>query len=243
LLNILFLSCLIIKNINHILFYLFRDKYNIVYIYTTTMAISPEQRAILIERLKKAQEAKKAKAEARKAEAEKAPKVKAEPKPKAEPKAKAKPDPKPAPVAEPVPEPEPPKEESESEEVDLPKATPVVQEIYHKDKKGTFVEITASERPPWGDPETLKKRAPSKPIDIPPPKPTKDKGYMKLKFYKEPSQKVLKKIMKIHDESSSSEEEEEEEATPPPVRNVSQSQADAKKTHMKELAKFYFDYY
>jgi hypothetical protein len=61
-----------------------------------------------------------------------------------------------------------------------------------------------------------------------------------LKFYKEPSQKVLKKIMKLHEESSSS-EEEEEEAPPPQVQKP--SQADAKKAHMKELAKYYFDYY
>lgn len=201
------------------------------------MAISPEQRAILIERLKKAQEAKRAKAEARKADAVKAeakpePKPKAEPKPKPEPKPKA--EPKPAPTPVPIPEPE------SEEEFEKPELTPVVQEIYHKDKKGTFVEITAS--PPWGEPEMLEKRSRSKPIDIPPPKPSKDKGYMKLKFYKEPSQKVLKKIMKIHDESSSSEEEEEEAPpAPPPVQKP--SQAEAKKAHMKELAKYYFDYY
>jgi hypothetical protein len=113
-----------------------------------------------------------------------------------------------------------------------------VQEIYHADKKGTYVEISA--RPPYGEPVRLKKPQESKPIDIPPPKATKDKGYMKLKFYKEPSQKVLKKIMKLHEESSSS-EEEEEEAPPPQVQKP--SQADAKKAHMKELAKYYFDYY
>ena len=84
----------------------------------------------------------------------------------------------------------------------------------------------------------LKKR--SKPIDIPvTPKASKDKGYMKLKFYKEPTQKVLKKIMKIHDESSSEEEEEEERLPPPPQ----QSHSDAKKQHMKELANYYFNYY
>jgi hypothetical protein len=204
------------------------------------MAISPEQRAILIERLKKAQEAKRVKAEARKAAAA-APAPPSPPSPKAEPKPpkveKPKPAPKPAaPKVEKVDKREiEEKEEIENEE--LPQLTPVVQEIYHADRKGTFVEITAL--PPYGEPEMLKKR--SKPIDIPvTPKASKDKGYMKLKFYKEPTPRVLKKIMKIHDESSSEEEEEEERLPPPPPQP---SQADAKRQHMKELANYYFNYY
>jgi hypothetical protein len=195
------------------------------------MAISPEQRAILIERLKKAQEAKRVKAEARKAAAA-APAPPSPPSPKAEPKPpkveKPKPAPKPAaPKVEKVDKREiEEKEEIENEE--LPQLTPVVQEIYHADKKGTFVEITA-----------IPQRR-SKPIDIPPtPKASKDKGYMKLKFYKEPTPRVLKKIMKIHDESSSEEEEEERLPPPPPQP----SQADAKRQHMKELANYYFNYY
>ena len=188
------------------------------------MAISPEQRAILIERLKKAQEAKRVKAEARKAAAaavEATPPPPA-PKPKAEPKPKA-----------PKVEKEEKREniEKEIEKEELPKATPIVQEIYAKEQKGTYVGIPDAEN------EIIVKPTPppkSKPIDI--PKATKEKGYMKLKFYKEPSQKVLKRIMSIHDESSS-EEEEEEQAPPPP------SQADAKKAHMKQLADYYFNYY
>jgi hypothetical protein len=198
------------------------------------MAISPEQRAILIERLKKAQEAKRVKAEARKAAAA-APAPPSPPSPKAEPKPPKVEKPKPAPKkVEKVETRE--IEENEIDNEEPPEHTPVVQEIYHRDKKGTFVEITAL---PYGEPEMLKKR--SKPIDIPvTPKASKDKGYMKLKFYKEPSQKVLKKIMKIHDESSSEEEEEEERLPPPPPQP---SQADAKKQHMKELANYYFNYY
>jgi hypothetical protein len=188
------------------------------------MAISPEQRAILIERLKKAQEAKRVKAEARKAAAaavEATPPPPA-PKPKAEPKPKA-----------PKVEKEEKREniEKEIEKEEPPKATPIVQEIYAKEQKGTYVGIPDAEN------EIIVKPIPppkSKPIDI--PKATKEKGYMKLKFYKEPSQKVLKRIMSIHDESSS-EEEEEEQAPPQP------SQADAKKAHMKQLADYYFNYY
>jgi hypothetical protein len=191
------------------------------------MAISPEQRAILIERLKKAQEAKRVKAEARKAAAA-APAPPSPPSPKAEPKPPKIEKPKPAPKkVEKVETRE--IEENEIDNEEPPELTPVVQEIYHADKKGTFVEITA-----------IPQRR-SKPIDIPvTPKASKDKGYMKLKFYKEPSQKVLKKIMKIHDESSSEEEEEEERLPPPPPQP---SQADAKKQHMKELANYYFNYY
>jgi hypothetical protein len=200
------------------------------------MAISPEQRAILIERLKKAQEAKRVKAEARKAAAA-APAPPSPPSPKAEPKPPKVDKPKPAPKkVEKVETRE--IEENEIDNEDPPEQTPVVQEIYHRDKKGTFVEITAL--PPYGEPEMLKKR--SKPIDIPvTPKASKDKGYMKLKFYKEPSQKVLKKIMKIHDESSS--EEDEEELPPPPPPKPQQTQADVKKLQMKELANYYFNYY
>lgn len=202
------------------------------------MAISPEQRAILIERLKKAQEAKRVKAEARKAAAA-APAPPSPPTPKAEAKPPKVEKPKPAPKKV---EKEEKREIEEKEEIEIeePIPTPVVQEIYHRDKKGTFVEITAL---PYGEPEVLEKMKRSKPIDIPAtPKATKDKGYMKLKFYKEPSQKVLKKIMKIHDESSS-EEEEEEMLPPPPPPKPQPSQADAKKQHMKELANYYFNYY
>lgn len=199
------------------------------------MAISPEQRAILIERLKKAQEAKRVKAEARKAAAA----APAPPSPKAEPKPPKVEKPKPAPKKVEKVETREIEEKEEIENEDPPELTPVVQEIYHADKKGTFVEITAL--PPYGEPEMLKKRASSKPIDIPAPKAVKDKGYMKLKFYKEPSQKVLKKIMKIHDESSS--EEEEEELPPPPTPKPQQTQADVKKLQMKELANYYFNYY
>jgi len=194
------------------------------------MAISPEQRAILIERLKKAQEAKRVKAEARKAAAAEATPPPPAPKPKAEPKPKA------AKV-----EKEEKRENIEKEIekggvigeplVPLPKVTPIVQEIYAKEQKGTYVGIPDAEN------EIIVKPIPppkSKPMDI--PKATKEKGYMKLKFYKEPSQKVLKRLMSIHDESSS-EEEEEEQAPPPP------SQADAKKAHLKQLADYYFNYY
>jgi hypothetical protein len=208
------------------------------------MAISPEQRAILIERLKKAQEAKRVKAEARKAAAA-APAPPSPPTPKAEAKPpkveKPKPAPKPAaPKVEKVEKVETREIEEKEIENEEPEPTPVVHEIYHADKKGTYVEITAL--PPYGEPEMLRKR--SKPIDIPvTPKSTKDKGYMKLKFYKEPTPKVLKKIMKIHDESSSEEEEEEERAPPLPPPKPQPSQADAKRQHMKELANYYFNYY
>lgn len=189
------------------------------------MAISPEQRAILIERLKKAQEAKRVKAEARKAAAAA---VEATPPPPPKPKAEPKPK---APKVEKEEKRENIEKEIENEE--LPKPTPVVQEIYAKEQKGTYVGIPDAEK------EIIVKPPKSKPMDIPPPK-TKEKGYMKLKFYKEPSQKVLKKLMSIHDESSS-EEEEEEEPTPPPQQQP--SQADAKKAHMKQLADYYFNYY
>jgi hypothetical protein len=199
------------------------------------MAISPEQRAILIERLKKAQEAKRAKAEARKSAAAAPPSPKAEPKPPKAPKAPKAPKPEKVEKEE-----KGEKGEIEEKEIEIeePKPTPIVQEIYHVDKKGTYVEITAA--PPYGEPEMLKKRAASKPIDIPAPKATKDKGYMKLKFYKEPSQKVLKKIMKIHDDTSSDDDDEEEALPAPPPQK---SQVDAKKEHMKKLADFYFNYY
>lgn len=186
------------------------------------MAISPEQRAILIERLKKAQEAKRVKAEARKAAAAAVVEAAPPPKPKADPKPKA-----------PKVEKQEKRENivNEIEKEEPPKVTPIVQEIYAKEQKGTYVGIPDAEN------EIIVKPIPppkSKPMDI--PKATKEKGYMKLKFYKEPSQKVLKRIMSIHDETSS-EEEEEEQAPPPP------SQADAKKAHMKQLADYYFNYY
>lgn len=184
------------------------------------MAISPEQRAILIERLKKAQEAKRVKAEARKMATAV---VEAEPKPKPKPKALK---------VEKGEKRENIEKEKEIEKEEPPTITPVVQEIYSKEQKGTYVGI------PDAVNEIIVK---SKPIDIPKAtkevKATKEKGYMKLKFYKEPSQKVLKRLMSIHDESSS---EEEEEAPLPPSQP---SQADAKKAHLKQLADYYFNYY
>lgn len=178
------------------------------------MAISEQQRAILIERLKKAQEAKRAKAAARKAEAEQ---------PKPEPKSKT-------PKAEKIEKREIEEKVIEKEEIEHeePVAAPTAREIY-----------APVERPVADEDEKPKK---SKPINIPEPKPakaTKEKGYMKLKFYKEPTSRVMKKLMSLHEESSSEEEDE-----PAPVAQPAQpTREDAKKAYMKQMAAYVFDYY
>jgi len=196
------------------------------------MAISEQQRAVLIERLKNAREAKKAAKEAAvKAPKEpKAPKAPKEPEPKApEPKA---PEPKtaePVPVSEPEPVP--------------PTPTPVVHEIYDPAQKGTLVKLPNAE-------EEIIIRAPpkakSKPIDIPVPA-KKQKGYMKLKFYEQPSKKVMKRLMTIHESSSSSEEESSEDEPEPPkaraARQAATASSDMKRQHMRELADYYFNYF
>jgi hypothetical protein len=186
------------------------------------MAISEQQRAILIERLKKAQEAKRVKAAARKAEAEQ---PKAEPKPKAQPKPKAEP-----PKVEKVEKRE--IEEKEDIEIEEPVAAPTAQEIY----------AAPHARPTAFIQEEEEKPKKSKPMNIPEPKPVKaakEKGYMKLKFYKEPSAKVMKKLMSMHDETSS--EEEEEEVKPAPIPQPTREEA--KKAYMKQMANYMFDYY
>jgi hypothetical protein len=79
-------------------------------------------------------------------------------------------------------------------------------------------------------------------MNIPEPKPvkaTKEKGYMKLKFYKEPTARVMKKLMSLHEESSSEEEEEEVKPAPTPQP----TREDAKKAYMKQMANYMFDYY
>ena len=189
------------------------------------MAISEQQRAILIERLKKAQEAKRAKAAARKAEAEQ---PKPEPKPKAERKAEPKAEPK-APKVEKQEKRE--IEEKEDIEIEEPVAAPTAKEIYAPVARPVASILDEEDKP---------KR--SKPMNIPEPKPvkaTKEKGYMKLKFYKEPTARVMKKLMSLHEESSSEEEEEEVKPTPPPQP----TREDAKKAYMKQMANYMFDYY
>jgi ATP-dependent exoDNAse (exonuclease V) beta subunit len=194
------------------------------------MAISEQQRAILIERLKKAQEAKRAKAAARKAEAE-------QPKPerKAEPKAEPKPK---APKVEKVEKREIEEKVIEKEEIEHeePVAAQSAQEIYAAPHARSTAYIQEEEEKP-------KK---SKPMNIPEPKPVKaakEKGYMKLKFYKEPTARVMKKLMSLHEESSSDEEEESPRAVakPPPVPQPTRE--DAKKAYMKQMANYMFDYY
>jgi len=202
------------------------------------MAITEEQRAILIERLKKGREAAaaKKKAAAADASAPAAPATKVPKAPKAPKAADA-----PAPVApatkalkgevimrvKPIGETEFKEIRMEDpEEVEVPVPTPTAAELYAPVDK------------------PIKRSAP---IDIPHPKSdkkaSKDKGYMKLKFYTQPSPKVLKKLMAIHDDSSSDEESEEEE----PIKHIRTAPAPAadneRKMRMKQAADYYFNYY
>jgi len=190
------------------------------------MAISEQQRAVLIERLKNAREAKKAAKEAA---------VKAPKEPKA-PKAPKEPEPK-------APEPKAPEPKAVEPEPVPPTPTPVVHEIYDPAQKGTLVKLPNAE-------EEIIIRAPpkakSKPIDIPAPA-KKQKGYMKLKFYEQPTKKVMQRLMKIHESSSSSEEESSEDEPEPPkaraARQAATASSDMKKQHMRELADYYFNYF
>jgi hypothetical protein len=66
---------------------------------------------------------------------------------------------------------------------------------------------------------------------------------MKLKFYTQPSPKVLKKLMAIHDDTSSEEESEDEPPAKPTHARFTPAVDDTKKQRMKELADYYFNYY
>jgi len=120
------------------------------------------------------------------------------------------------------------KEEIEHEE---PVAAPTAQEIY-----------APATRPTAYIPDEEENHKKRKPMNIPEPKPvkaTKEKGNMKLKFYKEPTARVMKKLMSLHEESSSEEEEEEVKPAPTPQP----TREDAKKAYMKQMANYMFDYY
>ena len=204
------------------------------------MAITEEQRAILIERLKKGREA----AAAKKKAAAAAPATKAPKAPKAPKETDA-----PAPVA---PATKAPKGEvimrvkplgetefkeirmEDPEEVEVPEPTPTAAELYVPVEKPAPAPAPAVKR--------------SAPIDIPHPKSdkkaAKDKGYMKLKFYTQPSPKVLKKLMAIHDESSSDEDSEDEVREMPKKSTAPAPAADnERKMRLKQAADYYFNYY
>lgn len=196
------------------------------------MAITEEQRAILIERLKKGREAaaakKKAAAEAPVAPATKAKKELKEPKaPKGEVIMKVKP------LGETEFKEIRLEDPEEVEVPDIPAPTPTAAEVYAPVKAAAA-------------PAPAPKR--SEPIDIPHPKSdkkvAKDKGYMKLKFYTQPSPKVLKKLMAIHDDSSSDEDSEDEV----PIKQMRTAQPapaadNERKMRLKQAADFYFNYY
>lgn len=199
------------------------------------MAITEEQRAILIERLKKGREAAAAKKKAS-ADAPVAPATKAKKEPK-EPKAPAALN-----KGEVIMKVKPLGETEfkeirleDPEEVEVPVPTLTAAEVY------------APKAASLNEPPSVVKR--SAPIDIPHPKSdkkaSKDKGYMKLKFYTQPSPKVLKKLMAIHDDSSSDEDSEDEM----PVTKTAAKAAPApaadneRKMRLKQAADYYFNYY
>lgn len=204
------------------------------------MPITPEQRQVLLDRLKLAREAKdKKKAEtlAAKSSAPSAPKdIKS--KIKVAPKAKKEP-----PIVLKSPEPEPKEYEEIPFEEPLPsaplpsapKGKVVVLDENHPDIKREIEELHA-------------KKAKAQPAQ----KQKKD-AYAKIVFYKEPSRKKMDTLMKsLHEETSSEEEDDEaaEQHYVPPPRTQRQAvpqqmrhlpQVSDRTEFMRQLARQYYN--
>ena len=198
------------------------------------MPITPEQRQVLLDRLKLAREAKdKKKADAL------AHKAQAPPKAKAQPNAQKAPSPAPAPAPAPAP--------VEVEEIpfDLPlpsapvpipapkpKGKVVILDENHPDIKREIAELQAKKAPPT-------------------PRAKKD-AYAKIVFYKEPSRKKMDTLMKsLHEETSSSEDEDEPQHYAPQPQRTQRQAVPAGARHlpavndrtefMRQLAKSYYN--
>jgi len=202
------------------------------------MPITPEQRQVLLDRLKLAREAKeKKKTEAL---AQKAPKdiketIKVTPTTKKEAPIKLKvpeevveipfEEPLPPPVTEYVPTATAPKPKGA-------KAQVVILDENHPDIKREIEELNAKKQKAM-------------------PKAKKD-AYAKIVFYKEPSRRKMDTLMKsLHEETSSDEEDEEEYVAPPPQRTQRQAvphgarhlpQVNNDRTEfMRQLARSYYN--
>ena len=201
------------------------------------MGLSEEQKKILVERLAKARAAKVAKAKQIKETKETKAKTKKEKEP-----------PKPKPMKEYIKE-EPKEEPKENINV-VKEDVNIVKEDVNIDKEDVNVKVNNFVK-------QFEKDIEEDDANIMPIKNNKKEGkegkknkeqYLKIKFYKEPSKKLLSKVMNSINESSESESESDDVVQPPPLRTISEepnknyilSQENQRMAYIRAMCKSYY---